>query len=180
MLDIPADRPVLVVGAGPAGATAARTLAAAGVPVRLVDRAAFPRNKPCGGGISVRALRRFPYLERELSRIPTHAVHAATKRLLSGSIMNQQTLGATRNDPFEAFEDILARKDPRGYVKATIAFNENLFAPASVDVDVAYQKLIAQSGEDKVLEAARTLAAGKPHFLYNRELDALQQLIERR
>ncbi|PYR01803.1 MAG: geranylgeranyl reductase [Acidobacteria bacterium] len=74
MLDITADRPVLVVGAGPAGATAARTLAAAGVPVRLVDRAAFPRNKPCGGGISVRALRRFPYLERELSRIPTHAV----------------------------------------------------------------------------------------------------------
>ena len=74
MLDIAADRPVLVVGAGPAGATAARTLAAAGVPVRVVDRAAFPRNKPCGGGISVRALRRFPYLERELSRIPTHAV----------------------------------------------------------------------------------------------------------
>ena len=63
---------------------------------------------------------------------------------------------------------------------ATIAFNENLFAPASVDVDVAYQKLIAQSGEDKVLEAARTLAAGKPHFLYNRELDALKQLIDRR
>jgi geranylgeranyl reductase family protein len=66
--------PVLVVGAGPAGATAARTLALAGVPVRLVDRSAFPRNKPCGGGISIRALRRFPYLERELSRIPTHTV----------------------------------------------------------------------------------------------------------
>jgi geranylgeranyl reductase family protein len=66
--------PVLVVGAGPAGATAARTLAAAGVPVRLLDRAAFPRNKPCGGGISVRVLRRFPYLEGELCRIATHTV----------------------------------------------------------------------------------------------------------
>src|SRR5205809_4475485 len=74
MLDITADRPVLVVGAGPAGATAARTLAGAGVPVRLVDRASFPRNKPCGGAISIRALRRFPYLERELARIPTHLV----------------------------------------------------------------------------------------------------------
>jgi len=65
---------VLIVGAGPAGATAARTLARAGVRVRLLDRSAFPRNKPCGGGISVRVLKRFPYLERELSRISTHAL----------------------------------------------------------------------------------------------------------
>jgi geranylgeranyl reductase family protein len=65
---------VAVVGAGPAGATAALTLALAGVPVRLFDRAAFPRNKPCGGGISLRVLRRFPYLERALGRIATHAV----------------------------------------------------------------------------------------------------------
>jgi geranylgeranyl reductase family protein len=65
---------VLVVGAGPAGATAARTLAAAGVPVRLLDRSAFPRNKPCGGGISARVLRRFPYLDGALESIATHAV----------------------------------------------------------------------------------------------------------
>jgi len=65
---------VLVVGAGPAGATAARTLARAGVRVRMLDRSAFPRNKPCGGGISLRVVKRFPYLERELARIPTHTL----------------------------------------------------------------------------------------------------------
>ncbi|HEX7793965.1 MAG TPA: geranylgeranyl reductase family protein [Vicinamibacterales bacterium] len=65
---------VLVVGAGPAGATAARTLARAGVTVRLLDRSKFPRNKPCGGGISLRVLKRFPYLAAELSRIATHTV----------------------------------------------------------------------------------------------------------
>jgi flavin-dependent dehydrogenase len=64
--------PVLVVGAGPAGATAALTLARLGVPVRLLDRASFPRNKPCGGGISMRVTRRFPYLKTALARIPTH------------------------------------------------------------------------------------------------------------
>ena len=38
----------LIVGAGPAGATAALVLARAGVRVRLVDRAEFPRDKLCG------------------------------------------------------------------------------------------------------------------------------------
>ena len=66
--------PVLIVGAGPAGATAALRLARAGVPVRLLDRVPFPRNKPCGGGISIRVLRRFPYLAKALSRIPTHEI----------------------------------------------------------------------------------------------------------
>jgi geranylgeranyl reductase family protein len=62
---------VIVVGGGPAGATAARTLAEAGKRVVLLDRARFPRNKPCGGAISMRALTRFPYLDAALERIPT-------------------------------------------------------------------------------------------------------------
>src|SRR5215472_11657361 len=65
---------VIVAGAGPAGATAARRLALGGRQVLLLDRRSFPRQKPCGGGISIRALSRFPYLERELSRIATHTV----------------------------------------------------------------------------------------------------------
>ena len=65
---------VTVVGAGPAGATAARRLAMAGQRVRLLDRRPFPRQKPCGGGISLRVLSRFPYLEPELGRIATHTV----------------------------------------------------------------------------------------------------------
>jgi geranylgeranyl reductase family protein len=69
-----ADAGIVVVGAGPAGATAARRLATAGVRVRLLDRKAFPRNKPCGGGISIRVLRRFPYLREPLARIATLAL----------------------------------------------------------------------------------------------------------
>src|SRR5688572_32243098 len=39
---------VIVVGAGPAGTLAALRLARAGVRVRLIDRATFPRDKLCG------------------------------------------------------------------------------------------------------------------------------------
>jgi geranylgeranyl reductase family protein len=65
---------VIVAGAGPAGAVAARTLAQAGLSTLLVDRAAFPRNKPCGGGISTRALTRFPWLEPALTGIDVHRI----------------------------------------------------------------------------------------------------------
>jgi geranylgeranyl reductase family protein len=42
---------VAVVGAGPAGSSAARAAAAAGASVVLLDRARLPRYKTCGGGL---------------------------------------------------------------------------------------------------------------------------------
>jgi geranylgeranyl reductase family protein len=52
---------VIVVGAGPAGSTTAYRLARAGARVCLVDRAQFPRDKPCGGGLTLRAVRELPF-----------------------------------------------------------------------------------------------------------------------
>jgi flavin-dependent dehydrogenase len=52
---------VLIVGAGPAGTVAATVLARAGVRVRLIDRAVFPRDKLCGDTLNpgtMAALRR--------------------------------------------------------------------------------------------------------------------------
>ena len=51
---------VLVVGAGPAGSATAHHLATAGLSVLVADRATFPRDKPCGGGLTTRAFRRCP------------------------------------------------------------------------------------------------------------------------
>lgn len=51
----------IVIGAGPAGSTTAYRLASAGASVLLLDRARFPRDKPCGGGLTERAVRLLPF-----------------------------------------------------------------------------------------------------------------------
>jgi len=51
---------VIVVGSGPAGACAAWGLAKAGVAVAVIEKAALPRYKTCGGGIVGRAMQALP------------------------------------------------------------------------------------------------------------------------
>src|SRR3954452_16716562 len=50
----------VVVGGGPAGSATAWHLAAAGPSVLPGDRAVFPRDKPCGGGLTTRAVHHCP------------------------------------------------------------------------------------------------------------------------
>ncbi len=70
---------VVVVGAGPSGATAALLLARAGRQVVLVDRARFPRDKACGEGLmppGVDVLRRLGLYDAvlETGARPVHGV----------------------------------------------------------------------------------------------------------
>ena len=62
---------VVVVGAGPAGAAAAVTLAEAGADVAVVDKARFPRDKICGDGLTAGALRLLEHLGLDPGAVPS-------------------------------------------------------------------------------------------------------------
>lgn len=82
---------VLVAGAGPAGSAAAIHLARGGARVLLADRARFPRDKPCGGGITGRALRHAPC---DISPVVERAVHTFELRL-----HHRRSFRRTSNEP---------------------------------------------------------------------------------
>jgi geranylgeranyl reductase family protein len=82
---------VIVVGAGPAGATAAKVLGEAGISTLVLDKSTFPRDKPCGGGISSRALTRFPYLNAAISGIPTNWVSKVHFESPAGSVVDYRS-----------------------------------------------------------------------------------------
>lgn len=78
---------VIVVGAGPAGSTAAREIASRGADVLLLDRAKFPRDKPCGGGVTLRTAGLLPF---SLDPIVEATVDTAHLRLRDGKEVTRQ------------------------------------------------------------------------------------------
>lgn len=82
----------IVVGAGPAGSTAARELAASGARVLVLDRAAFPRYKACGGGIPLRTERLLPF--------PIGSVVEDSVSLLEAANQGRQRFVKDSGEPF--------------------------------------------------------------------------------
>src|SRR5829696_4297279 len=111
-----ADYEAIVVGAGPAGSAAAIALARAGRRVLLLDRAEFPRDKPCGDLIGARALalaRRLGVDEADLTPYPPLAgayLAAGSGTLdLAPSPRSPIRPGDSRVIPRIVFDDALVR-----------------------------------------------------------------------
>ncbi len=79
---------VAVVGAGPAGSTTAYRLARARARVLLLDKARFPRDKPCGGGLTMRAVRQLPF---SVEPVVEDRITRARCRLRYGPVIDRES-----------------------------------------------------------------------------------------
>jgi geranylgeranyl reductase family protein len=96
-----ASRPVVVVGAGPSGACAAIAARRAGLPVVLLDRATFPRDKACGDGIAAHVFDELATIgvrDPALGRTPTEHLELGTRRAAATRQLRRPLYGIPRRE----------------------------------------------------------------------------------
>ena len=97
---------VLVVGAGPAGASAAVTVAKAGLTVALIDKARFPRDKLCGGLFTGRARNVFNVIHGHDIDMALFDQHSALEFFFHGTSLDRMQdvppMFTTMRRPFDA------------------------------------------------------------------------------
>jgi geranylgeranyl reductase family protein len=153
----------IVVGAGPAGSTCAYRLASAGASVLLLDRARFPRDKPCGGGVTGRAARLLPF---SIAPVVEDTVTSVRMRLRYGGwferggaeplVLMTQRL---RLDAFLVERAVAAGAELREGAKVTAAEAGPDGATVTVDDEVlAAETLIGADGVNGV--CAKSLGLG--------------------
>jgi flavin-dependent dehydrogenase len=99
---------VTIVGAGPSGAAAAACLARHGVPVTLVDKRTFPRDKTCGDGLipdAISALRELGVLDEVLK----HALKVPFVRLYAPDRAWVDVRGDVACLPREKLDELLVQ-----------------------------------------------------------------------
>jgi geranylgeranyl reductase family protein len=153
----------IVVGAGPAGSVTAFRLASAGASVLLVDKARFPRDKPCGGGLTLRAIRELPI---DVAPVVEHTVDRMQLRLRYGSWYERRSDGPLilmtqrrRLDAFLAERAATAGADFRDRAKVAAVTVHRDGVEATVDgATVQGEVLIGADGANGV--SARQLGLG--------------------
>lgn len=163
------DADVIIVGAGPAGSTAAMLLAASGVSVRVIDRARFPRDKPCGDYCNPGAVD----LLRDLGALPT--VHDAGASVISGMRVYAQD-GSRFEAPFPVGHGLLI---PRLRLDAAL-LGHAARAGAVIDEGVAVESMWihpdaieVQTTSRRRLRARLLIAADGMHSVIARQLGRL-------
>src|SRR3954451_15659002 len=115
VLDVPDVLDVLISGAGPAGVATAVALAARapGAKLLVLDKARFPREKPCGGGLTghARAALDALGLAVRVPHVPSLEARVLYRRHV-GTVRLGQPVDVVRGRDFDA--DLVAQARARG------------------------------------------------------------------
>jgi len=142
---------VVVVGAGPAGATAAKFLAEKGEKVLLIDKSSFPRDKPCGGGLSVRTLKRFNYISKDLI-----ASYSFSGRIHSSSLKYEVQLH--KDEPIAAF--VLRKNFDDGLLQLAIERGTTFMErKTATDVSILPEKVKIKLNKGEYVESQLVIGA---------------------
>jgi len=143
--------PVTVLGAGPAGASAAITALQAGAAVNLIERSRFPRHKVCGEFLSPEIA---PVLQELGVWSAFQASRPATVRRLSVYFPKSQ-----KHCPLPDCAFGLSR-----YLFDQLLFDHAIQSGARLNHETAGKPLIVAHGRKSVLPRGRRLFGFKAHF----------------
>ena len=95
----------IIVGAGPAGSTAAYHLAKRGRSVLVLEKASFPRHKPCGGGVSPAIAQWFDFDFAPVIDNTVTKVHYTWKQgdAVEAQLKDVEPMWMVRRDTFDHF-----------------------------------------------------------------------------
>ena len=198
------DFEVIIVGAGPGGATAAAHLARKGRRVLLLDKSAFPRDKVCGDAISgksVDALKRLGLMDRMLEAT------AADRAVSSWGVTFGGPYGAEASIPLAksrqaALSGDGAPPDPPAFIATRLVFDQIVFEAAVESGATVWQEAtvkgllrssdgeqvvgvrVAKDGEELDVRAPLVIGADGAYSVVARALSlagvgGMEQLVER-
>jgi len=105
---------VVVVGGGPAGSSAAHILAAAGINVCVIDRSVFPRDKLCGGLLTLRSKKTFQSIFKTdwspVIQTTSNGARLYFKQKLLNTVTDHKDIFFTCRRDYDAFLLGLAQK----------------------------------------------------------------------
>ena len=113
---------VIIVGAGPAGTSAALYAHRLGLSAILLDKAVFPRDKICGDALSGKSVR----IMRELDLLDG-------VEKLEGAEINRITFGSPSNNQFDVYLNSTKNTDliKKGFVIPRLVFDNFMFEKAN-------------------------------------------------
>ena len=173
-----ADADVLVVGGGPAGASTAFQLAQRGVRVRMLERARFPRPKPCAECLS-------PQASRVLADMGVLTELEAQGALLRGMVVRSPS-GVTARGDYAASHGFKGFRDRGLAIRREILDSTLLDRVRAVGVEVDDRARVTDIVRDgggrlrgvHAIDTAGTSRIHRAHFVVG--ADGLRSVVARR